>query len=711
MESGECAAASSKTVRKYYGYKGRSDSALRASLEAKCNNLPGSRKRYTFLASTDEEVEGLRLAVRRGRLFDVQEWIASRKPLFFCTTRKKQALAIAVETGFHSMVQILAEVWPDQVSLDKAAEQAARKRRPDLVWLLLECGADMRAVSFEALATCCDKDLMRHFLEHWNEIGSDRGLTEIVLSMPRPLTGLIKEYATRIPNYQIQLGAALNQFINDGHLRWIALTMWMGADPRVPAPVPSWSSPDPESYIAPIEHAVWNSNLDALKMMKVSGESDDLNALVASASTFRAEENAHVIEFLLEQGASMNNKPNGGSSIIDSLLSPHWTFHDPKPRSSVWALERWIDRGARFVPNDSDAYRRAREGLRNVDAHDLRRAIKILSRATEQDTLLKLFDTPKLRGILGFTSSQLKDDICSTYRRAEEKLRAETEPPGWATQTVFKQMKPRIVVARCASLSRIELYDALWSRSASQVSKELGVSDVWLAKVCKAHRIPKPPLGYWAKVEHGHRASKKRLSDSEWNPTIDIATYAGLPPITDQSAREEVQLIVEHLSGPDLSIEIPSKTKTWHRHFRDSQDPDSPNEPLFDDLLGREFCVNRPLWQMDKNTVIELRKRAIRVINAFLYFAESYGFQFEIESTNYGYKYMHALLLDESVRFDISREGRKLRLQCFGLPFTSRSSWSDGKRHFVESYFADFACTLAYSAAIQKCERASKREK
>ncbi|MCC6490204.1 MAG: ankyrin repeat domain-containing protein, partial [Candidatus Hydrogenedentes bacterium] len=412
------------------------------------------------LTETADEIENLRVAVRKGRLFDVQKYIAEGMPLYRESSRKKQALQMAVETGFHSMVQILADVWPDQGSLGKAAEQAAWKRRPDLVWLLLECGADMRAVSFEALATCCDKDLTRHFLEHWTEIGTDRGLTEIVLAMPHPLTGLIKEYAARIPNYQIQLGAALNQFIEDGHPRWIALTMWMGADPRMPAPVPSWGTPDPECFVAPVEYAVWRGNVDALKLMKLSAEKDNLNVLLSGAF-HGSEGSSQTAEFLIELGASINNKPNGGSSVIDSILSPWCTPYRSEPRADTWALERWIDRGARFVPDDSQAYRRAREGLRNLDAHDLRSAMKVLTRATEQDTLVKLFDTPKLRGILGFTSSQLKDHIRSTYRRAEERIRTETEPPGWATQTVFEQVKPRIVVARCTSLSRIELYNAL----------------------------------------------------------------------------------------------------------------------------------------------------------------------------------------------------------------------------------------------------------
>ncbi len=38
-----------------------------------------------------------------------------------------------------------------------------------------------------------------------------------------------------------------------------------------------------------------------------------------------------------------------------------------------------------------------------------------------------------------------------------------------------------------------------------------GLSDVGLAKVCKRHDIPRPPVGYWAKVEHGKKVRRPKL--------------------------------------------------------------------------------------------------------------------------------------------------------------------------------------------------------
>jgi hypothetical protein len=63
------------------------------------------------------------------------------------------------------------------------------------------------------------------------------------------------------------------------------------------------------------------------------------------------------------------------------------------------------------------------------------------------------------------------------------------------------------------SLTRKELYELVWSRPMIKVAEEFGLSDVALHKICKKHRIPKPGLGYWAKVAAGKPVKKTPLFD------------------------------------------------------------------------------------------------------------------------------------------------------------------------------------------------------
>jgi hypothetical protein len=65
-------------------------------------------------------------------------------------------------------------------------------------------------------------------------------------------------------------------------------------------------------------------------------------------------------------------------------------------------------------------------------------------------------------------------------------------------------------------LSRQDLYDLVWSKPASALSEDFGVSDVAIAKRCKKLGVPRPSRGYWAKVEAGKKPRKPPLP-----PTAD----------------------------------------------------------------------------------------------------------------------------------------------------------------------------------------------
>ena len=57
-------------------------------------------------------------------------------------------------------------------------------------------------------------------------------------------------------------------------------------------------------------------------------------------------------------------------------------------------------------------------------------------------------------------------------------------------------------------ITREELYEKLWTSPTTKLAKEFGISDVGLAKICKKYGIPKPSLGYWAKVAGGQKLER-----------------------------------------------------------------------------------------------------------------------------------------------------------------------------------------------------------
>lgn len=60
-------------------------------------------------------------------------------------------------------------------------------------------------------------------------------------------------------------------------------------------------------------------------------------------------------------------------------------------------------------------------------------------------------------------------------------------------------------------LKREELYKDIWSRPATKIAGELGISSSALKRICKAMKIPTPAVGYWTKVACGNKVKKARL--------------------------------------------------------------------------------------------------------------------------------------------------------------------------------------------------------
>ena len=59
------------------------------------------------------------------------------------------------------------------------------------------------------------------------------------------------------------------------------------------------------------------------------------------------------------------------------------------------------------------------------------------------------------------------------------------------------------------SLTRERLYELVWTKPRTQLAREMGVSDVWIGKQCRALDVPMPPRGYWANLAAGAKARAK----------------------------------------------------------------------------------------------------------------------------------------------------------------------------------------------------------
>lgn len=98
-------------------------------------------------------------------------------------------------------------------------------------------------------------------------------------------------------------------------------------------------------------------------------------------------------------------------------------------------------------------------------------------------------------------------------------------------------------------VDRETLYNEVWSEPVSIVAARYGLSDVGLAKICRAWAIPLPSRGYWAKVKAGRIMRQVPLPPLE-QPVRRFAKLVKIPPeqlAARKAAKEENARIREEI--------------------------------------------------------------------------------------------------------------------------------------------------------------------
>lgn len=87
--------------------------------------------------------------------------------------------------------------------------------------------------------------------------------------------------------------------------------------------------------------------------------------------------------------------------------------------------------------------------------------------------------------------------------------------PGPSPSANHARRQERLMSQTRIRLTRAELYEKVWATPMRTLAKEFGMSDVALAKACRKHDIPVPPVGYWRRKETGYNVSRPSLPASK----------------------------------------------------------------------------------------------------------------------------------------------------------------------------------------------------
>ena len=237
--------------------------------------------------------------VRAGKFPDVQKWIADGKPTTPPKPYSSSPLRVAVETGFHSMIEILLQIETDQNEKNRLLCRAVWKNKFELIKLLVAYGADPKSVDFETVCRGGKPELMRFFLERGIDAVTDQPFARALCHPKRPQLGIYLHYCDKIPELKHQLNLALRYHAREGNLRWVCLLLWAGGDARVKLPDIGEDS-DPENDTSALEEAIGHKRNAIVDKIRIDPKRDNLNGLLERACSAG---DWNIIEKLIALGA------------------------------------------------------------------------------------------------------------------------------------------------------------------------------------------------------------------------------------------------------------------------------------------------------------------------------------------------------------------------------------------------------------------------
>jgi hypothetical protein len=346
----------------------------------------------TLTASTDE-IEPLLTMCRAGRLFDVQDWVRRGQPiaLLDASTRitiNRTPLGVAIESGFHSLAQVLLEAGaPTRQGRYNALEHAVSVRRAYLAALLIEHGAKVDDVDMCHVVDNWEPAMVELFLANHASLVRSAPIAYGLIEKIRPVLGLLKRRGVEQPELMRQADVALRHHVNAGSPKWVALLLWAGASPwsRGPDRVDDMEDdvPDDEAgHLSAAELAVIGGKPEILAQKKLLAHTEALRPdAVRLLETACHAPSGDVLALLLARGYRPSELADHGTSAIMRLLHS-MSFELPSPYSALWPNARSRERidsshsrerlrmlhmlvahGARWLPSDRRAIGSARQSL------------------------------------------------------------------------------------------------------------------------------------------------------------------------------------------------------------------------------------------------------------------------------------------------------------------------------------------------------------
>lgn len=266
-----------------------------------------------------------------------------------------------------------------------------------------------------------------------------------------------------------------------------------------------------------------------------------------------------------------------------------------------------------------------------------------------------------------------------------------------------------------AKITREELYEKVWQKPTVKIAEEFGISDVVIAKFCRKMNIPKPPPGYWRRIETGAKIKPTPL------PKANDKTkqYVFVNMITEDDIVKlspEIQELVDKEDLLENQIKIAEDFNDAHplvirtKQFLDNKESEG-FEPIY---------IPEGKGYLSLSVSKSQATRALLIIDALLKALEKRGYEIKVVNDYWGEK-TQISKEDQAVEISIREQIRKVKRELtpeeekkppylLNIPevyqssgklivkikyrYSSYATWGDRKNDPLENRLNDVVATI-----------------
>lgn len=182
------------------------------------------------------------------------------------------------------------------------------------------------------------------------------------------------------------------------------------------------------------------------------------------------------------------------------------------------------------------------------------------------------------------------------------------------------------------------MYEKVWAQPTVKVAAEFGISDVALAKVCRKMNVPKPPPGYWRRIETGAKINKPPLPETSKKTTDFVYLRISSPDSSDRVSGEiQSKIDAEYL--PENLIKISDNLDDAHplvkktaRYFEDCKTVKGKATNFSDD--SAEDSDDQQILNIEVSA--QQFTRALLIMDALIKACEKRGYEVIVATDRWG---------------------------------------------------------------------------